>query len=126
MLTVHSMNNTREIEIRYFLLRLLEENPQLSQRQMARRLGVSLGKFNYCLAELVKKGVVKVERFKEARKKIAYLYLLTPHGLEEKARITSRFLKIKLQEYEEIKQLIQQLHSEEESGPTHAEHPEEW
>ena len=100
------------IEINYKLLKLLETNPNLTQRQMAEEMGLSLGKFNYCLKELVKKGVVKVERFKSSDNKAGYMYLLTPSGLEVKARVTASFLRRKMQEYEEIKQEIEALKEE--------------
>ncbi len=79
---------------------------------MAREMGLSLGKFNYCLKELVKKGAVKVERFKSSGKKIGYMYLLTPKGIEEKTMVTKSFLQRKKHEYGEIKNQIQELHDE--------------
>ena len=106
------MNNTDEYEIRYRLLKLLGDDPNLTQRQMASEMGLSLGKFNYCLKELVKKGLVKIERFTTSDRKAAYIYLLTPGGINEKARITASFLKRKLHEYEEIKQEIKKLKEE--------------
>ena len=99
-------------EIRYRLLKLVESNPNMTQRQMAEEMGLSLGKFNYCLKELVRKGVVKIERFKTSDNKAGYMYLLTPHGIEQKARITASFLKRKMAEYEEIKQQIAELNGE--------------
>ena len=75
-------------EINYKLLKLLEDRPNLTQREMAREMGISLGKFNYCLKELVKKGLVKVDRFTSSDNKAAYLYLLTPRGIDEKAQVT--------------------------------------
>ena len=76
---------------------------------MAKKMGISLGKVNYCLSELAKKGLIKVTRFKSAKNKIPYAYVLTPHGLEEKARLTVNFLKRKLLEYEETKRQIREL-----------------
>lgn len=99
-------------ETHYRLLKLLESNPNLTQRQMAGEMGVSLGKFNYCLKELVKKGFVKVERFTSSDNKAAYMYLLTPHGIEEKAKVTTRFLQRKMMEFDEIKQQIEELKQE--------------
>ena len=101
-----------ETEIRYRLLKLLESNPNLTQRQMAEEMGLSLGKFNYCLKELVKKGIVKIDRFKTSDNKAGYIYLLTPKGINEKATITTNFLKRKLLEFEEIKQEIEFLKQE--------------
>jgi len=103
------MNNTDDHEIRYRLLKLLGDDPNLTQRQMAGEMGLSLGKFNYCLKELVKKGIVKIERFTTSDNKAGYMYILTPHGIEEKAKITVRFLKRKMNEYEKIKQEIKKL-----------------
>ncbi|MBW1705282.1 MAG: MarR family EPS-associated transcriptional regulator [Deltaproteobacteria bacterium] len=106
------MNNRYEQEIRYRLLKVLSQDSNLSQRDMAKRMGISLGKVNYCLSELAKKGLIKVNRFKSAKNKIPYTYILTPTGLEEKARLTVTFLKSKLSEYEEIKRQIKELASE--------------
>jgi len=106
------MNTSSSTEIRYRLLKLLESNPGLTQRQMAEAMGLSLGKFNYCLKELVRKGIVKIERFKSSGNKAAYMYILTPHGLEEKTRITASFLRRKIEEFEEIKSQIEELASE--------------
>jgi EPS-associated MarR family transcriptional regulator len=99
-------------EINYRLLKILSANPNLTQRQMAGEMGLSLGKFNYCLKELVKKGFVKVERFTSSENKAAYMYILTPYGIEEKSRITMSFLKRKMKEFEEIKQQIEELKQE--------------
>ena len=91
---------------------ILEANPEFTQRQMAREMGISLGKFNYCLKELVKKGFVKVDRFTSSDNKAAHMYLLTPRGIEEKARVTHRFLKRKMAEFEEIRIQIEELKKE--------------
>lgn len=96
----------------YGLLRTLENNPSLSQRDLAKRLGISLGKVNYCLNALVEKGCLKVNNFRNNENKLAYAYLLTPHGVEEKARITVRFLKYKMQEYEQLRAEIDELQRE--------------
>ena len=99
-------------EISYRLLKILEADPNLTQRRMAGEMGLSLGKFNYCLKELVKKGFVKVERFTSSENKAAYMYILTPYGIEEKSRLTMRFLKRKIKEFEKIKQQIEELKQE--------------
>jgi EPS-associated MarR family transcriptional regulator len=96
----------------YGLLKTLEDNPDLSQRDMAKRLGVSLGKVNFCLNALVAKGLLKVNNFRNSENKLAYAYLLTPHGVEEKARMTVRFLKYKMQEYEQLRAEIEALKRE--------------
>jgi EPS-associated MarR family transcriptional regulator len=101
--------NSFEQEIRYRLLKILTQESTLTQRDMAERMGISLGKVNYCLSELAKKGLIKVHRFKSAKNKIPYTYVLTPRGLEEKARLTVNFLRRKISEYEEIKRQIREL-----------------
>lgn len=99
-------------EVRYRLLKLLEPNPRLSQRQVAQELGCSLGKVNFCLRSLVDKGLIKATNFKSSRNKTAYMYLLTPRGIEEKARVTVRFLQSKMREYEALRDEIQQIRDE--------------
>ena len=104
--------HNHEQEIHYRLLKMLSKKPNVTQRDMAKRMGISLGKMNYCVTELAAKGWIKIIRFKSARNKTPYTYLLTPKGLEEKARMTLSFLKRKLSEYEEIKKQIRELHYE--------------
>ena len=99
-------------ENRYQLLKLLEENPEMSQRQIAAALGVSLGKVNFCLRALIEIGSVKVANFSRSPNKKAYVYLLTPKGIEEKAKVTLRFLAKKQNEYEELKREINDLKNE--------------
>ena len=99
-------------EVRYRLLKLLEPNPQLSQRDVAQELGISLGKVNYCLRALADRGWIKAANFKNSKNKTAYMYLLTPRGFEEKARVTARFLQSKMREYEALKTEIEQIRSE--------------
>ena len=96
----------------YRLLRLLEARPELSQRGLARELGTSLGKVNYCLNALIDTGFVKVRNFRNNRNKLSYAYLLTPRGIESKATITMQFLKRKMGEYEALKAEIEQLQRE--------------
>ena len=96
----------------YGLLKTLEENPGLSQRDLAKKLGVSLGKINFCLNALVGKGSLKINNFRNSENKLAYAYLLTPRGVEEKARITVQFLKYKMQEYERLRAEIEELKRE--------------
>ena len=93
-------------------LKLLQENPELSQRQLADALGVSVGAANYCLKALVEKGWVKLENFQKNPNKLGYLYLLTPMGIAAKTRLTASFLKRKLDEYESLKLEIDELQSE--------------
>lgn len=99
-------------EIHYQILKAIEENPSLSQRELAVHLGVSLGKANYCLKELVKKGIVKAGRFSANTNKRDYAYLLTPYGVKEKAKVAMRFLQRKMYEYECIREEIEMLKSE--------------
>lgn len=99
-------------EIHYKILNSLQVNPQISQRDLAKELGVSLGKANYCLRALIERGWVKARNFQQSNNKKAYAYLLTPKGIEEKARVTVRFLKYKLNEYETLKREIDLMRQE--------------
>ena len=96
----------------YGLLKTLEDNPGLSQRDLAKRLGVSLGKVNFCLNALIEKGCLKVNNFRNSDNKLAYAYLLTPQGVEQKARMTVEFLQIKVREYERLRAEIEELRRE--------------
>jgi len=98
--------------LRYRLLALLQQNPNLSQRAIAQSLGISLGKVNYCLKALIARGWIKAMKFCRDGNKKAYAYILTPEGLEEKALVTIRFLKRKIREYEEIQKEIEKLKKE--------------
>ncbi len=99
-------------EYRYRILKLLENNPAASQREIARELGVSLGRVNYCLQALIEKGLIKVNNFRQNESKRAYLYYLTPKGMQEKAQVTVRFLRVKLDEYENLKREVARLQRE--------------
>jgi EPS-associated MarR family transcriptional regulator len=99
-------------ETRYRILKALEADPQASQRRIADELGISLGRVNYCLQALIRKGLVKANDFRNSENKRAYLYLLTPRGIEEKARVTARFLQVKLNEYEILKRELEELQRE--------------
>lgn len=99
-------------ETHFQALRLLDRRPDLTQRELADALGISLGKANYVLNALIEKGFVKARNFKNSRNKAAYAYFLTPAGVEEKARATMRFLKRKMEEYERIKREIEELKKE--------------
>lgn len=94
------------------LLQVINANPQMTQRDLSSHLGLSLGKINFLVKAVIEKGFVKAENFKNSKNKIAYLYLLTPIGIEEKAKITYRFLKRKMAEYEKLEKEIQQLKKE--------------
>ena len=88
------------------LLRKIKSNPNISQRELADNLNLSLGKINYSLKQLKKRGLVKVKNFKKSKNKIRYMYFLTPKGISEKTKITINFMKQKMTEYEEIKKEI--------------------
>jgi EPS-associated MarR family transcriptional regulator len=103
-------------EIHYKLLRLLQANPGMSQREAASELGVSVGKVNYCLRALMRKGWVKATNFKNSQNKVGYLYVLTPRGLEEKATLTVKFLGVKIREFEALRAEIEQMRKETEGG----------
>ncbi len=97
------------------MLSLLEENPKLSQRELADRMSISLGKTNYCLNALIDKGLIKVHNFRNSRNKAAYLYKLTPAGINDRIRVTRRFLSLKLREHAELGVEIERLRSEAQS-----------
>jgi len=96
----------------YKLLKLIEDAPNMSQREIAKKMGVSLGKTNYCMKALFDKGFIKVRNFYKHEKKTAYIYFLTPKGIEEKTKVTYRFLQRKINEYESIKAEIKVLKRE--------------
>jgi EPS-associated MarR family transcriptional regulator len=97
---------------RYQLLKLLEQNPKLNQRELAKAMGLSLGKTNYCLNALIEKGLVKAANFKRSKNKMNYAYFLTPKGLDEKARVTVQFLKQKQEEYDVLVKELDALRQE--------------
>ena len=96
-------------EYRYKILKMIEVKPNITQRELARELGLSLGRANFCLKALIEKGLLKATNFKNSQNKLAYMYLLTTHGVEEKSNITIRFLKAKIQEYTLLKNEINML-----------------
>lgn len=101
-----------DISVSYNLLKALANNPKLSQRDMAKKLNVSLGKINHCLNALIEKGYLKANNFRKSDNKIAYAYLITPHGIEQKARLTIEFLNIKAEQYEKLRGEIEMLKQE--------------
>jgi EPS-associated MarR family transcriptional regulator len=97
----------------YFrVMRILQERPDVTQREIAQLVGVSTSGINYCLNALIDKGWVKVQNFSESKNKLGYVYLLTPSGIAEKASLTGRFLQRKLKEYEEMRSEIESLRFE--------------
>ena len=99
-------------EIRYRLLKYLAEHPEATQRELARELGMSLGKINYCLKAVMRKGWVKARNFRNSKKKAAYLYILTPKVIEEKVNVTTDFLRRKVLEYDVLSKEIERLTAE--------------
>jgi EPS-associated MarR family transcriptional regulator len=99
-------------DLHYKLLKLLQANSDLSQRRLAQELGISLGKTNYCLRALIEKGWVKADNFRRSTNKVAYAYLLTPHGIEARARATVQFLRRKVAEHEALANEIELLRDE--------------
>jgi EPS-associated MarR family transcriptional regulator len=96
-------------DISYKVIKLIEADPDLSQRELSRQLGVSLGKVNSCLRTLIDQGWVKARNFNNSQHKIAYRYLLTPVGVQQKSVVAANFLKLKLAEYERLRQEIEGL-----------------
>jgi len=92
-------NNQDHFEI----LRRISKKPEASQRELAEELGFSLGKLNYCIKELQSKGLIKIKNFRKNKKKINYLYILTPQGITSKTKLAINFMKKKMQEYDELK-----------------------
>jgi EPS-associated MarR family transcriptional regulator len=111
--TRHPAPHTQhQLNIQFQLLQLLAENPHMSQRDLSHKMGVALGRVNYCLTGLKEKGFIKLENFKGSPSHLRYAYILTPSGFEEKLRLTLRFLKRRLRQYDEIKTQIQTLSQE--------------
>jgi EPS-associated MarR family transcriptional regulator len=104
--------NPMDQETHYKLLSYLDDHPDVTQRELAEHLGVSLGKVNYCLKALMGRGLIKARNFKSSDNKRAYLYVLTPAGIENKAKITIGFLHRKIEEFEQLKTEIKELQQE--------------
>lgn len=104
-------NDLRE-EIRFRVLRILDANPEMSTREIAREVGISNGSAYYCVSALINMGLVKLGNFSKSESKGRYAYVLTPKGLSEKATLTSQFLARKIEEYEVLKQEIEHLSAE--------------
>ena len=107
-----SIHDQQTEDLRFRVLKLLQARPDISQRDLARQLGISHGKMNYCLKALMDKGLVKLENFQNSQHKFNYAYLLTPAGISEKAALTGRFLKRKMAEYEALQAEIEALKAE--------------
>ena len=109
-MTSRQANTQDETHLR--VMRILQDNPDLTQRELAQKLGISVGGLNYCLNALIDKGFVKVSNFQQSKNKFKYVYLLTPKGISEKVSMTSRFLKRKMDEYDALKGEIESLKAE--------------
>ena len=96
-------------DIRLDLLRRLESNPEYTQRELSQEMGASLGKVNYCMKKLTERGFLKLTNFSHSSNKMVYTYLLTPQGIEQKARLTTLFLKRKIEEFEILRGEISKL-----------------
>jgi EPS-associated MarR family transcriptional regulator len=107
-----SRRSQQQEDTNFRLLRMLQANPDLTQREIARQLGISTSGLNYCLKSLIDKGLVKVHNFSKSKNKFGYIYKLTPHGLAAKAHLTSQFLQRKLEEHHALKAEIASLRAE--------------
>jgi len=105
MNVVNKKNSQEQEELN--ILRKVAKNPNITQRIMAKELGLSLGKLNYCLVKLKEKGIIKINNFKNNPKKSSYLYILTPKGIALKTKLTINFMKKKIREYDELKKELQ-------------------
>ncbi len=99
-------------EAQFRTLRELSEESEISQRDLSKKIGLSLGSINFIMKELIKKGYVKAQRFKNSNNKAAYLYVLTPQGINERIKLTQYFLQLKLEEYERLQKEIEELKNE--------------
>ena len=106
----------RQWDAHYQVMHILQKNPHFTQRELSQELGLSLGKLNYCIKALVNKGWIKVGNFTQSKTKYRYVYLVTPQGISEKARMTKEFLDRKVSEYEALCREIDELRSNEMSS----------
>ena len=106
------VNQQSKMDSEYNILKILEKNPNLSQREVAKEMGLSLGKTNYIIHALIEKGLIKLSNFKRSDNKIAYLYLLTPKGVKERSILAKAFLKRKIDTFEKLQSEIQNLQRE--------------
>ena len=125
--TVTNIATSMREETYLKVMRLLQENPDLTQRELAEQLGVSVGSVNYCLKALMEKGWVKMKNFIHSKNKFGYVYVLTPTGIAERAELTSKFLARKVAEYETLKHEIEVLKAEvDRKKETHQERLASW
>lgn len=102
----------QKVGIYFRVMRILKENPDFTQRELAEKLGISVGSLNYCLKVLIEKGMVKMKNFATSNNKFGYVYVITPTGITEKAVITHRFLQCKLHKYDALSAEVEALKSE--------------
>ncbi len=107
-----SRQTTTQDETRFRVMLILQDNSDLTQRELAQKLGISVGGLNYCMNALIGKGFVKVSNFQQSKNKFKYVYLLTPKGIAEKVSLTKLFLKRKIDEYEALRGEIEALKAE--------------
>jgi len=112
MIVKQAQQTQTQEDTHFRIMRILQENPDLTQRELADRLGMSVSGLNYCLKALIEKGFVKMGNFQKSKNKFKYVYLLTPKGIAEKVALTSRFLRRKMDEYEALKLEIEALKAE--------------
>ena len=103
------MNMNKNISEQFEILRKIDKKPNITQRELAGQLGFSLGKLNYCLRELKYKGFIKIKNFKNSKKKLSYLYALTPSGMTMKKNLLIDFMRLKAKEYDELKKEIYKM-----------------
>ena len=108
----YNLVKKRQRDAHYQVMHILQKNPKLTQRELSRELGLSLGKLNYCLKALVDKGWIKIVNFTQSKNKQRYVYLVTPQGIFEKAQMTKEFLNRKIKEYEALRIEINVLKNE--------------
>jgi len=107
-----AQNRLMTDELQHKIFKTIAAHPQINQRELSEHLGISLGKANYCLKGLIEKGWVKAQNFKNNKNKLSYAYLLTPSGIEQKASVTIRYLKRKMEEYDQLKSAVEELKKE--------------
>lgn len=112
-----SRQDQHQEDMDFRVMRLLQDNPQMTQRELSRALGISLGGVNYCLKALIARGWLKIQNFRNSQDKLGYAYLLTPTGISRKAAIAANFLKRKMQEFEGLQAEIQSLQRDLEAPP---------
>jgi EPS-associated MarR family transcriptional regulator len=113
---MHTPKTDPQADTSYRVLALLSQNPDLTQRELAEKVGVSVGGVNYCLKALVEKGWIKIDNFSQSKNKFGYIYLLTPDGVAQKVLLAGQFLKRKMREYEQLKLEIESLKTEQLTG----------